>query len=179
MSELHSLNVGGIIGDDMGLGKTAQVISLLSGLHFTGQLRSCLIVCPATVLSHWVRELNTWCPGVRVLVYHESGEGLINGKSRASLVTLLRRQRHGAQVLVTTYGGVRSYRDVLTNLDWTYVVLDEADRIRNPDAGISLICKSFKTHHRIAITGSPIQNNLKELWSIFDFCSPGLLGNSI
>lgn len=79
-------------------------------------------------------------------------------------------------ILITTYGGVQTYREVLLKHKWGYVVLDEGHKIRNPDSGTTLACKQFKTPHRIVLSGTPIQNNLKELWSLFDFIFPGRLG---
>ncbi|KAJ1965770.1 DNA repair protein rhp26, partial [Dimargaris xerosporica] len=82
----------------------------------------------------------------------------------------------GGHVLITTYAGMRLYRQKLLSKRWGYMVLDEGHKIRNPDAEITLVCKQVKTSHRIILSGTPIQNNLTELWSLFDFVFPGRLG---
>ena len=79
-------------------------------------------------------------------------------------------------VLITTYSTVRNYRDALLAQPWDYVILDEGHAIRNPDAETTLVCKQFSTPHRLILSGSPVQNNLRELWSLFDFVFPGKLG---
>jgi DNA excision repair protein ERCC-6 len=152
----------------MGLGKTAQVVTLLASLKHSGMLKRALIVCPATVMGHWAKELTTWYPPLRVVVFHESGQALSSGRTRRQVLDMV-SGRGDADVMITTYGGVRSFREALLDVRWDYVILDEADRIRNPDADISLTCKQFRTTHRLAMTGSPIQNNLKEVRLIFGF----------
>ncbi|KAI1291953.1 DNA excision repair protein ERCC-6 [Halotydeus destructor] len=180
MWELHQAGVGGIIGDEMGLGKTIQIIAFLSGLHSSSiknlrepyeSLGPVIIVCPATVMHQWVQEFRIWCPLLRVAILHSSGT--YTAKNKKPLIKLL-NQTNG--ILITTYQGVVDHQDSLLHFDWHYVILDEGHKIRNPDAQVTLACKRFKTPHRIILSGSPIQNNLKELWSLFDFVYPGLLG---
>lgn len=98
---------------------------------------------------------------------------LQSNNNMQSLVDKVVRDGH---VLITTYVGLRVHRDILLNVDWSYAVLDEGHKIRNPDSDISLTCKKLKTHNRIILSGTPIQNNLNELWSLFDFIFPGKLG---
>ena len=178
--ELHKSCTGGIIGDEMGLGKTIQVIAFLSGLHssqvdnFRESFKSLgpsIIVCPATVMHQWVNEINTWFPPLKVAILHSSGSWGSKGKS-----SLIRSINKNNGILVTTYSCVNDYQEDLSAFDWHYVILDEGHKIRNPDAQTTLACKRFRTPHRIILSGSPIQNNLKELWSLFDFVVPGLLG---
>ena len=168
--ELHQQNTGGIIGDEMGLGKTIQTIALMGALAFSGLLRTLVIVSPATVMKQWVREFHKWYPPLRVALLHSSGAGSSDPRGLVSSVL------EEGGVLITTYEGVRVYSELLLPNAWDYVVLDEGHRIRNPDAQVTLAVKQFKTPHRIILTGSPIQNNLKELWSLFDFVFPGKLG---
>ncbi|KAF8427830.1 hypothetical protein EV426DRAFT_588482 [Tirmania nivea] len=195
--ELHQQDVGGIIGDEMGLGKTIQIISFLAGLHYSRKLtKPVLIVAPATVLKQWVNEFHKWWPPLRVPILHSSGSGMLNVNNEEDMEDMLERgqepavnNRHGpaaerlvnrvfekGHVLVTTYAGLQTYGSLLLEREWSYAVLDEGHKIRNPDAGISLACKQLKTSHRIILSGTPMQNNLTELWSLFDFIYPGRLG---
>ncbi|KAL9053872.1 MAG: hypothetical protein Q9162_004519 [Coniocarpon cinnabarinum] len=199
--ELYQQQVGGIVGDEMGLGKTIQVIAFLAGLHYSKKYdKPIIIVCPATVMKQWVNEFHTWWPPFRVSILHSSGSGMINinresriddepelwdreGKPRRSgnvtkaAKKIVDRVVNEGHVLVTTYAGLQSYGDILVNVPWGYAVLDEGHKIRNPNSHISIFCKSLDTHNRIITSGTPIQNNLIELWSLFDFVFPMRLGN--
>ena len=177
--ELHQACVGGIIGDEMGLGKTIQVIAFLAGLKSSKidmfretykSLGPTVIVCPATVMHQWVQELHSWFPPIRVAILHSTGS-FTGNKS-----TLIKNINKSNGILITTYSGVTDYQDMLYNYEWHYVILDEGHKIRNPDAQTTIACKRFRSPHRIILSGSPIQNNLKELWSLFDFVYPGKLG---
>ncbi|CAN8003300.1 unnamed protein product [Ixodes hexagonus] len=177
--ELHRQNTGGIVGDEMGLGKTIQTIAFFAGLHhsklqtlgdsFEG-LGPVVLICPTTVMHQWVREFHRWYPPIRVAILHDSGSF---AGSKETLVKQVNRDRG---VLVTSYAGVSKLSPILLKHEWHYVVLDEGHKIRNPDAQTTLACKQFRTPHRIILSGSPIQNNLRELWSLFDFVFPGKLG---
>lgn len=203
--ELYSQKTGGIIGDEMGLGKTIQIISFLAGLHYSGLLdKPVLIVVPATVLNQWVNEFHRWWPPLRCVILHSIGSGMGKNsiKNEEQMEAYLETQDPGSvktstfrgissqinaqeivdrvmekgHVLVTTYVGLRIYSRFILPRQWGYVVLDEGHKIRNPDSDISLTCKQIKTHNRVILSGTPIQNNLKELWSLFDFVFPGRLG---
>ena len=159
-----------------GLGKTVQVAALLGGLAHSGLLRQpALIVCPATVIAHWVRELQTWWPPLRVIVLHESGAAL-RSRAKPSRATVVKAASVCASVLVTTYEGLRLDARALQSVSWGYAILDEGHRVRNPDAAVSAAAKALHTVHRLILTGAPIQNRLRELWSLFDFLMPGFLG---
>jgi DNA excision repair protein ERCC-6 len=177
--ELHCQQVGGILGDEMGLGKTIQVIGFLAGLrcsnvrsHVTRELGlgPVLVVCPATVLYQWVNEFHKWYPPFRVAILHDTGS---HGGNKLTLLANIIRYNG---VIITTYASIRINNLLLLKYQWDYVILDEGHKIRNPDAEITLACKRFSTPHRIILSGSPIQNNLKELWSLFDFIYPEKLG---
>ncbi|EFJ53228.1 hypothetical protein VOLCADRAFT_120230 [Volvox carteri f. nagariensis] len=177
--ELHTQRAGGILGDEMGLGKTVQVIAYLAGLHHSGLYRPSLIVCPATVLRQWMRELRSWWPPFRVVLLHESG------RSPPAAATAVRPDRPAllevalsspSGLVLTTYDNLRLQRDLLLRVRWGVAVLDEGHKIRNPDSEITLVCKQLHTVHRLIMSGSPIQNRLSELWSLFDFIFPGKLG---
>ncbi|KAB5581723.1 hypothetical protein PHYPO_G00179000 [Pangasianodon hypophthalmus] len=181
MWELHCQQAGGILGDEMGLGKTIQVIAFLAGLSYSklktrgsnyryAGLGPTVIVCPATVMHQWVKEFHTWWPPFRVAVLHETGS--FNNKKEKLIPEIA--ASHG--ILVTSYSYVRIMQDYIQKYDWHYIILDEGHKIRNPNAGITVACKQFRTPHRFILSGSPMQNNLKELWSLFDFVFPGKLG---
>ncbi|NWY00353.1 ERCC6 protein, partial [Nothoprocta ornata] len=178
--ELHCQQAGGILGDEMGLGKTIQIIAFLAGLSYSKirtrgsnyrqGLGPTVIVCPATVMHQWVKEFHTWWPPFRVAVLHETGS-YTNKK-----VKLIREIASCHGILITSYSYIRLMQDNIHSYDWHYVILDEGHKIRNPNAAVTLACKQFRTPHRIILSGSPMQNNLKELWSLFDFVFPGKLG---
>lgn len=187
----------------MGLGKTVSVSSFLGILAANRKLKSALIVVPATMLQHWLKELAVWAPGLRRILLHTSGE--MDGNSRAvspqrlrvlsKWLAQARKDRlyeaidaedeesnplHSfcgtGYAVLTTYENVRRNPDVYVGHSWTYVVLDEAQKIRNPEADVTMAMKRLRTPNRICMTGTPIQNDFSELWSIFDFCFPSRLG---
>uniref|UniRef100_A0A673HE43 DNA excision repair protein ERCC-6 n=1 Tax=Sinocyclocheilus rhinocerous TaxID=307959 RepID=A0A673HE43_9TELE len=181
MWELHCQQAGGILGDEMGLGKTIQIIAFLAGLSYSklktrgsnyryAGLGPTVIVCPATVMHQWVKEFHTWWPPFRVAVLHDTGS--FTSKKEKLIPEIV--ASHG--ILITSYSYIRIMQDYIQKYDWHYVILDEGHKIRNPNAGVTMACKQFRTPHRFILSGSPMQNNLKELWSLFDFVFPGKLG---
>ncbi|XP_078055765.1 DNA excision repair protein ERCC-6 [Mustelus asterias] len=179
--ELHCQQAGGILGDEMGLGKTIEIIAFLAGLSYSKirtrgsnyryeGLGPVVIVCPATVMHQWVKEFHVWWPPFRVAVLHETGS-FTSRKER-----LIREIAACDGILITTYSYVRIMQESIAHYNWHYVILDEGHKIRNPNAAVTVACKQFRTPHRIILSGSPMQNNLKELWSLFDFVFPGKLG---
>lgn len=200
LGELYSQQVGGIVGDEMGLGKTIQIISFLAGLHYSKKLtKPVIVVAPATVLRQWVNEFHRWWPPLRVSILHSSGSGMLNvsnedrieeieamyGQERKPAKSFKAAERvvnqvlkHG-HVLVTTYAGLQTYADVLVSVDWEYAVLDEGHKIRNPNTAITIYCKELRTPNRVILSGTPMQNNLIELWSLFDFVFPMRLGTLV
>lgn len=203
--ELYSQQVGGIIGDEMGLGKTIQVIAFLAGLYYSKMLtKPIIVVCPATVMKQWVNEFHRWWPPFRVTILHSSGSGMINLNSEstqeerlleqiwdpnASKQQLTQGQKTGKKVLkpilehggvlVTTYSGLQTYAPLLIPVEWQYAILDEGHKIRNPNAAITIYCKELRTPNRVILSGTPMQNNLVELWSLFDFVFPMRLGTLV
>ncbi len=202
--ELYSQQVGGIIGDEMGLGKTIQVIAFLAGLHYSKKItKPIIIVAPATVMKQWVNEFHRWWPPFRVSILHTSGSGMMDiGREMQKEDALLSQmwtgsrskpvskgQRAGKKIvdrvlrdghiLVTTYSGLQTYAELLIPVDWEYAVLDEGHKIRNPNAAITIYCKELRTANRIILSGTPMQNNLVELWSLFDFIFPMRLGTLV
>lgn len=203
LSELYNQQVGGIIGDEMGLGKTIQIISFLAGLHYSKKLtKPVIVVAPATVLRQWVNEFHRWWPALRVSILHSSGTGMLNVRNEGRLEDeedgilygqttkkapkseklaqkiVDRVVKHG-HVLVTTYAGLQTYSDTLINVDWGYAVLDEGHKIRNPNTAVTIYCKELRTPNRVILSGTPMQNGLIELWSLFDFVFPMRLGTLV
>ncbi|EGY20749.1 hypothetical protein VD0002_g5470 [Verticillium dahliae] len=192
LAELYSQNVGGIVGDEMGLGKTVQAIAFIAALHYSKKLtKPVIIVAPATVLRQWVNEFHRWWPALRVSILHSSGSGMINlreddtdeethnGRRDKSVRKIVDRVVKHGHVLVTTYNGLQTYQDELLHVEWDYAVLDEGHKIRNPNAEITVLCKELRTPNRIILSGTPVQNNLSELWSLFDFIYPMRLGTLV
>ncbi|XP_012543202.1 DNA excision repair protein ERCC-6 [Monomorium pharaonis] len=176
--ELHGRKLGGLLGDEMGLGKTVEIIAFLAGLDCS-ELLSCngryrglgptIVVCPATLMEQWVNHFHEWWPFFRVVVLHHSSG--YNGDPESLIESL-----QSGGILITSYNGVLRHKDLLVSSQWHYVILDEGHKIRNPQAKVSRAVKRFSTPHRLLLTGSPMQNSLKELWSLFDFILPGKLG---
>ncbi|KAE8826844.1 hypothetical protein PTNB73_07934 [Pyrenophora teres f. teres] len=201
--ELYSQNVGGIIGDEMGLGKTIQAIGFVAGLHYSKKLtKPVIVVCPATVMKQWVNEFHRWWPALRVSILHTSGSGMLDTRREDRLEQEMELRRYGdydttltgagkaakkvlekvkrdGHVLVTTYSGLQTYAEFLIPTEWECAILDEGHKIRNPNTAITIHCKELRTPNRIILSGTPMQNNLTELWSLFDFVFPMRLGTLV
>ena len=178
MLSLHLQNRGGgILGDEMGLGKTVQVIAYLAALHISGQLdEPGLIIVPSTLLRQWIRELHTWWPPLRTILLHGTSPPFQEARSHGRYASAFRDTAH---VYITSYGTISSpdlQRFFHSPRPWSFAILDEGHKIRNPDAQISILCKTILCTNRLILSGTPIQNNLTELWSLFDFVCPGRLG---
>jgi superfamily II DNA or RNA helicase len=174
---LSSLGLGACLADDMGLGKTIQVLALLLVLDRERVARGnaarepSLIVAPASLLANWAAEVARFAPGLSILVAHPSAmpAGALKGVDDARV--------QAADLVVTTYGAVRRL-PWISERRWHLVVADEAQAIKNPDARQTRAVKALQARARIALTGTPIENRLGDLWSIFDFINPGLLGSA-
>ncbi len=163
---LARLGLGGILADDMGLGKTIQVLALL--LLRQEQSPSfgppTLLVCPTSLLGNWERELAKFAPGLPVFVHH--------GNNRDELPT----QFEPHTVVLTTYGVVRREEEAFAERHWGMVVVDEAQAIKNPGSAQAKAVRRLRAPFKLALTGTPIENRLLELWSILAFALPGYLG---
>jgi len=156
---LEDNHVGGILADDMGLGKTATVLARVLADH----AGPTLVVVPSSLLHNWRREAARFAPSLRVLVHH--------GGARHS-----EQELRDADVVLTTYGTLP--RDtVARELHWHRVVLDEAQRIKNPTTAAARAARSLHAEHRLAVTGTPMENSPVDLWSVMSFANPGLLGS--
>ena len=180
--ELHCQRAGGIIGDEMGLGKTVQVAAFLGALSKSNLYQASVVVCPATMLRQWRRELKIWAPELKPVVLHDSAITqdalqVANGNRKNAMKNAIRNAtRDPKGLVITTYECLRGMRKDLLTVRWGYAVLDEGHKIRNPEADITVVSKRLRTVHRIIMTGAPVQNRLSELWSLIDFVYPGKLG---
>ncbi|WP_029007197.1 DEAD/DEAH box helicase [Azospirillum halopraeferens] len=166
LQSLRAGGVAGILADDMGLGKTAQTLAHIAVEHAAGRLTDpCLIVVPTSLVPNWVDEARRFTPHLRVLVLH--------GTERHGR----RDEVAGADIVVTTYGVVARDSDLMKARTWHLVVLDEAQAIKNPDSKATRAVCTLRARHRLCLSGTPVENNLGELWSQFAFLMPGLLGD--
>ena len=172
MHLLGGLGLGACLADDMGLGKTIQVLSLLLALGQKNKPNQPnLLVAPASLLANWVAEIERFAPSLKALIVHSSALPAEQMKQLTSDGFV------GCDLAITSYGTLlRS--PVLAETSWRLVVLDEAQAIKNPKAKQTRAAKALKAKARIALTGTPVENHLGDLWSIFDFINPGLLGTS-
>jgi superfamily II DNA or RNA helicase len=164
---LRRFGFGGILADDMGLGKTIQVLAFLQRLRSRRQLKGpSLVVVPRSLVFNWMQEAARFTPRLKVLEY--------TGANRHGL-----REEFGRyDVIVTTYGTMRSDIAELCQIEFDYAILDEAQAIKNADSQSAKAARLLKARHRLAMSGTPIENHLGELWSIFEFLNPGMLGTA-
>jgi non-specific serine/threonine protein kinase len=168
---LTRLGLGACLADDMGLGKTIQVLALLLVLKREHKdARPSLLVAPASLLANWAAEAERFAPSLRLLVAHPCA------MSAADLRALDAGRLTGVDFVITSYGSLLRL-PLLESVDWRVVVIDEAQAIKNPGAKQTRQVKKLKAGARIALTGTPVENRLSDLWSIFDFTHPGLLGS--
>jgi len=161
---IHDIGSGGVLADDMGLGKTLETIALLLAVKQEEKDVKALIVAPTSVVTNWVREIERFAPTLTVALWH--------GQQRREQADELET----ADVIITSYALLRRDEEMLKELELTYAILDEAQHIKNPMSATAAAAKRLRSKRRLALTGTPIENRLSEIWSIFDFVSPGLLG---
>jgi len=171
LSFLHSLKLGICLADDMGLGKTVQVIALLTIIKSQKTGLPSLLVIPASLLSNWENELIRFAPDLVFSIAHPSAP---LGRRIASTD---RDALKSSDIVITTYSLAQKY-EWLHEHEWNYVILDEAQAIKNPGAKQTRSIKKLKALNRIVMTGTPVENKLSDLWSLFDFINPGLLGSA-
>jgi len=171
LAYLTANNFGGVLADDMGLGKTVQTLAWLAWLRETSSnaqpaaVNPALVVCPKSVMDNWRTESERFYPGLRVRMWR--------GESADELPAA----RESADVIVINYAQLRSLSPAITNAKWLAAILDEAQYIKNPDSQTAQAARALKADHRLALTGTPIENRLLDLWSILSFSMPGALGN--
>jgi hypothetical protein len=171
---LASLGLGACLADDMGLGKTMQVLALLLVMKtrtpHDETRRTSLLVAPASLLANWAAEIERFAPSLRAMIAHPSA------MPGADLKALDRERIAGVDIVITSYGSLLRV-PALLDAPWRIAVLDEAQAIKTPGARQTKAAKAIDARSRIALTGTPVENRLGDLWSIFDFLNPGLLGS--
>ncbi|MEU2668287.1 DEAD/DEAH box helicase [Streptomyces sp. NPDC007164] len=158
LDRMTSLGLGGCLADDMGLGKTITLIAL--HLH-RAHPEPTLVICPASLLGNWHREINRFAPGVPVRRFHGTDRTLTGS---------------GGGFVLTTYGTMRSSAAQLAGHGWGLIVADEAQHVKNPKSSTAKALRTIPAPARVALTGTPVENNLSELWALLDWTTPGLLG---
>jgi TATA-binding protein-associated factor len=175
---LNKYHLHGILCDDMGLGKTLQTICIVASDHHQRQEEFAktqasdvrrlpsLIVCPPTLSGHWQQEIKTYAPFLSVTAY-------VGPPAERKA---MKDKLGDTDIVITSYDVTRNDSEILEKYNWNYIVLDEGHLIKNPKAKITQAVKRLPSNHRLILTGTPIQNNVLELWSLFDFLMPGFLG---
>ena len=162
MAKLRDLGCHGLLADEMGLGKTLQVLTLFKFYPFEN--KNSLIVCPASVVPVWQREARRWYPNLQTEVLRSSCDFSNDGSTQPML-------------WIASYTQLRRHKHLLEGTQFGYAVLDEAQQIKNPDAKVTQACCAIQAECRLALTGTPIENRLLDLWTLFRFLMPGLLGS--
>lgn len=180
---LNKYHLHGILCDDMGLGKTLQTICMISSDHYLraekfakdGSIENrklpSLVVCPPSLTGHWEQEVNQYAPFMKVLVY--AGPPTVRNTLKDEINS---KVPDGIDIIVTSYDVVRNDISFISQFDYNYCVLDEGHIIKNAKSVLSKSVKQLRSEHRLILSGTPIQNNVVELWSLFDFLMPGFLG---
>ncbi|MDR1873203.1 MAG: DEAD/DEAH box helicase [Deltaproteobacteria bacterium] len=170
---LSGLGLGACLADDMGLGKTIQVLALLLLDQKRGQKTPSLLVAPASLLANWQDEAKRFAPDLRLTFFHPAE----NPKEKIAFWKRHpERLQDNCDLVVTSYGFLARQEAILTGLNWRLAIIDEAQAIKNPATQQSKAIRKLKAQARVALTGTPIENSLDDIWSIFDFLNPGLLG---
>ncbi|AKE41673.1 DEAD/DEAH box helicase [Corynebacterium kutscheri] len=173
---MSAQNLGAVLADDMGLGKTLQLLTL-EAVERTAKIsadkhthsKPTLVVAPTSVVGNWAREAGKFVPDLRILVHH--GGNRNHGEK-------LMQQIENHDIVITSYGTIQRDHKQLAAIEWERVVLDEAQQIKNSSTKVSKAVRSVPSRHRIALTGTPVENRLSEMRSILDFCNPGVLGSA-
>ncbi len=167
LSFLDNFGLGACLADDMGLGKTVQVIALLLHERTHRKVNPTLVVCPMSVVTNWYKEVKRFAPSLKVLIHH--------GQDRLS--DSFEKKVKGHDLVITTYSLVHRDEPFIKSVEWERVILDEAQNIKNPAAKQTQAVKKIAAKRKIALTGTPVENRLQELWSIMDFLNKGYLGS--
>lgn len=168
--KLHYMGVNGILADEMGLGKTIQTISLLAYMKLRnidqGKIYH-LIIVPKVTINNWQREIKKWLPDIRILYFYG------NKDERKTLVEVdLKKKDY--DVVLTTFECAMKERTALMKIHFEYIIIDEAHRLKNEKAKFSTIVRQFNSNNRLLLTGTPLQNNLHELWALLNFLMPNV-----
>lgn len=170
LSFLQKTGLGACLADDMGLGKTIQTLALIQQLKEQGERRPVFLVCPTSVVNNWKKEAEKFTPDLKVLVHHGADRKRKDAFRKAA-------DRHA--LVLSSYGLLARDADFLKDVQWSGLVLDEAQNIKNHETRRARASRSIKADYRIALTGTPVENHVGDLWSIMDFLNPGLLGGHV
>ncbi|KAJ2357646.1 ATP-dependent DNA helicase Snf21 [Coemansia sp. RSA 2618] len=171
MVSLYNNRLNGILADEMGLGKTIQTISLVTHLiEKKQQSGPFLIIVPLSTITNWILEFEKWAPSVQIICY----KGI--PPQRRALQHRIRKRDF--QVLLTTYDFIIKDRQVLSKINWVHMIMDEGHRMKNADSKLALTLTAYKTRYRLVLTGTPLQNNLRELWSLLNFVLPNIFSSA-
>nr|CCC89438.1 putative transcription activator [Trypanosoma congolense IL3000] len=172
---LYSRCINGILADEMGLGKTLQTIAALAYLKFTHGLPGPhLVVCPASVMENWCLEIRHWCPAFKVLGYHCPSDI----RQRFTRENLMPYENIKYDIVVTTYEMVFGELNLMKKIPWQYLIVDEAHKLKNDESRAHSTLDAVHSNYRLIITGTPLQNDLRELWALLHFLAPRLFNDS-
>jgi SWI/SNF-related matrix-associated actin-dependent regulator of chromatin subfamily A member 5 len=169
--KMHYCNINGILADEMGLGKTLQTISLIAQLVLEEETTPNIIIVPKSTLANWTKEFKRWCPSIEVFEFYA-------GQHERELLRSRIPRTDSYHVLLTTYETAMAEKILLKGVKWNYLIIDEAHRIKNEKSVLSQVVRLFSTKHRLLITGTPLQNNLLELWALLNFLMPSIFSSS-
>ncbi len=169
--KLHSMNINGILADEMGLGKTIQTIALLAYLYLKNDSLTHLIIVPKVTIKNWEREIKKWLPKIKYLFFYGDKE------ERKILSEHTIKESH-YDIVLTTFECSMKEKTALASLNYEYLIIDEAHRLKNDQGKFSTIVRKFNSKHRLLLTGTPFQNNLHELWSLLNFLMPNIFNDS-
>ncbi|MFT5706137.1 MAG: SNF2 family DNA or RNA helicase [Oceanospirillaceae bacterium] len=164
LAYLENLGMNPCLADDMGLGKTMQIIALMLAKP---KQQTALLIVPTSVMGNWYKELAVFAPSIKAFIHHGAKR-----KQQEKFNQMLA----GFQIVITSFGLIRKDKQLFKNVHWSRVIVDEAQNIKNPSSAQSKVIFSLKADTRFALTGTPVENRLMDLWSIFNFLNPGLLG---
>lgn len=168
---LREYKLGGILADDMGLGKTIQALALIAYEKQQGRLQKpALVVAPTSVISNWRREANKFAPDLKVVLFHGS-------KRHQSTDNPFQNRTEPVDIIITSYALIHRDLEYWQSLELSYIILDEAHHIKNRKTKVATSVRKLNADHRLCLTGTPMENHLGELWSIFDFLMPKFLGS--
>jgi len=165
---LRSWGLGACLADDMGLGKTVQTLALLQEERNRGEKRPVLLICPTSVVNNWRKESEQFTPDLPVLVHH--------GADRLKTAGF-RNAANASALVISSYGLLLRDAESLSKLEWAGVILDEAQNIKNPETKQAKAARALRSDYRIALTGTPVENHVGDLWALMDFLNPGFLGS--
>ncbi len=165
---LRQWGLGACLADDMGLGKTVQALAMVQHEKHKGECKPVLLICPTTVINNWLHEARRFTPNLQVAVHH--------GSSRLKEKDFFQMTKT-SDLIISSYGLVFRDNKFLSKVAWAGVISDEAQNIKNPESKQAKAVRSLKAEYRIALTGTPVENHVGDLWAIMEFLNPGLLGS--